>query len=306
MRPKVLGGWLLHSRLRDLDFFVEFSSVGALLGQAGQGSYAAANAFLDALAHQRRRENIAGLSINWGPWSGLGLAATAGGLEVSRSLREQGIRPISADEGLKALEHVLAHVDGPQTSVLPLDPEALWASSPAAARFIGELANPRRPADRGQAVEDAPQPAQAGLGETLAALPADQRRPALQKHLQQEVGRVLRMPPARVTPSKPLGTMGLDSLMTLELRRRLEDGLQIALSATFVWNYPTIAELAPYLLTRMGLGTETPGPTPTPVAHEAPEAPAEPQLDELLTNIAALSDEGALESLLGKQSGREP
>ena len=79
MRPKVLGGYLLHRLLaaQQLDFFVLFSSASALLGTPGQGSYAAANAFLDALAWSRRQRGQTALSIDWGPWSEVGLAARA-------------------------------------------------------------------------------------------------------------------------------------------------------------------------------------------------------------------------------------
>ena len=90
LRPKMMGGWLLHRLLEDapLDFFVLFSSAGSLLGQPGQGNYAAANAFLDALAHHRKAQGRPALSVNWGAWADLGFADTAGASvsqHVSRS-----------------------------------------------------------------------------------------------------------------------------------------------------------------------------------------------------------------------------
>ena len=92
LRPKVTGGWLLHRLLEDapLDFFVMFSSAGSLLGQPGQGNYAAANAFLDALAHHRRALGQPALSINWGAWNGLGFAETAGGKRLAARLATGG------------------------------------------------------------------------------------------------------------------------------------------------------------------------------------------------------------------------
>ena len=94
LRPKMVGGWLLHRLLADapLDFFVLFSSAGSLLGQPGQGNYAAANAFLDALAHHRRAQGQPALSINWGAWAELGFADTAGGRRLAKHLALLGIQ----------------------------------------------------------------------------------------------------------------------------------------------------------------------------------------------------------------------
>ena len=101
LRPKMMGGWLLHRLLEDapLDFFVLFSSAGSLLGQPGQGNYAAANAFLDALAHHRRAQGRPALSINWGAWSGLGFADTPGGQRLAARLALLGIKSIAPAAG---------------------------------------------------------------------------------------------------------------------------------------------------------------------------------------------------------------
>ena len=92
LRPKVMGGWLLHRLLEDapLDFFVLFSSAGSLLGQPGQGNYAAANAFLDALAHHRRAQGRPALSVNWGAWAELGLCGYGWGQASRRAPRARG------------------------------------------------------------------------------------------------------------------------------------------------------------------------------------------------------------------------
>ena len=85
LRPKMVGGWILHRLLREapLDFFVVFSSAGSLIGQPGQGNYAAANSFLDALAHHRKAQGLPALSINWGAWAELGFAETEGGRSLT-------------------------------------------------------------------------------------------------------------------------------------------------------------------------------------------------------------------------------
>ena len=108
MAPKVLGGWNLHTLTLDtpLEFFVCFSSLASLLGAPGQGNYAAANAFLDALAHQRRAQGLPGLSINWGPWGESGMAASLGNRHRAR-LAGMGVEAIAPVQGMQILGHVL-------------------------------------------------------------------------------------------------------------------------------------------------------------------------------------------------------
>ncbi len=118
LRPKAVGAWLLHRLFTDVDYFVMFSSVGALLGQAGQSNYAAANAFLDALAHYRQGIGKAGVSINWGAWRGLGFAASSGGQQTITYLEAQGMSSFSAEDGLKAMKMILEG-NHAQVAVMP-------------------------------------------------------------------------------------------------------------------------------------------------------------------------------------------
>jgi len=111
-RPKVTGGWLLHRLLQDdpLDFFVLFSSAGSVLGQPGQGNYAAANAFLDALAHHRRAQGQPALSINWGAWAGKGFADSVGGKRLAARLALLGISSIAPEQAMEILGRLLGPV----------------------------------------------------------------------------------------------------------------------------------------------------------------------------------------------------
>ena len=121
MDAKVLGAWYLHELTRELplEHFVLFSSAAALMGSPGQGNYAAANAFLDALAHHRRWEKRPALSVNWGSWAEVGMAARLKESE-SRRWSAAGVGWIDPDRGLETLEQLL--LDGrPQAGVLPID-----------------------------------------------------------------------------------------------------------------------------------------------------------------------------------------
>lgn len=127
LRPKVLGGWVLHrlTRNRELDYFVLFSSIASSFGAAGQGSYAVANAFLDALAHWRRANALPAVSINWGPWSGGGMAE---GLSPVY-LRRRGVALLSPTLGIEALDHAMACNEA-QAMVCPFDFAAMKNNFP--------------------------------------------------------------------------------------------------------------------------------------------------------------------------------
>ncbi len=110
-----------------------------------------------------------------------------------------------------------------------------------------------------------------GVPQRLAQQPPEERVALLAAYLQRQIGQVLKLDPARIEPTRPLGALGVDSLAAVELRNLLERDLHVSLSATLVWNYPTVADLVPYLMGRMGLA---------PVAAATPPASDQSSSDQ--------------------------
>jgi acyl carrier protein len=144
------------------------------------------------------------------------------------------------------------------------------------------------------------------LRDTLMALPASQRTPHLLTFLQGQVAQVLKLPPSRVPLTKPLGPLGLDSLMAIELRGRLEETLSIRLSATFIWSYPTLTQMAPFIAGRIDVPlVEESQPAEQALSETQDSGQAALEkidtfVDDLLSNIEGLSDESAQDTLLNE------
>ncbi|WP_197041558.1 type I polyketide synthase, partial [Chondromyces apiculatus] len=266
LAPKVRGAWSLHQATRGvpLDFFVLFSSAASMLGSAGQSSYAAANAFMDALAHARRAEGLPAHSLNWGPWAEVGLAEALDELQQAR-LRRQGLGMIAPAQALVLLGRALARPEA-QLGLLSLDLEAVRRSSSASAPppFWRALVQPPR------AVM-----VTTGWVGGWAALPPSAQGMAMEAAVREDVARVLSLGSASDTPvDRPLQELGLDSLMALELRNRLSARIGKPLSATVVFDHPTVEALSRFLIGRIGgpLEKVIAAPSPVPVMRDEPIA----------------------------------
>jgi myxalamid-type polyketide synthase MxaE and MxaD len=238
MKPKVDGAWNLHRLTAGipLDHFVLFSSAAAWLGSPGQSNYTAANASLDALAYYRRSLSLPALSINWGPWADVGLAAAQE--NRGRRLAAQGLGSLTPEQGIRALELMLGQTNArPSIAVLPFNLRQWREFHPAAASLplFAELM---------QEAGKRPRPAPATL-ESYAAL---------ESHVRSEVAAVLRLEPEQVEGHVALGGLGLDSLMGLEVRNRLENSLGLTLPASLVWTYPTVNALTAQLAEVLHIG----------------------------------------------------
>jgi acyl transferase domain-containing protein/acyl carrier protein len=252
LSPKIDGAWNLHtlSQKAPLDFFVCFSSASSLLGSPGQASYASANAFLDALAHHRHARGLPALTIGWGPWSEVGMAA---GLVRDGALAGRGYLPITPAAGLRSLSRLLSdHTT--YAAVVPLDVTRWRDAHPAVARlpFVKDLG--------GELSEASSTSAVAALVTRLRDARRAERLRILDEFLRLEVAQVLRTDADHVGSKMPFDSLGLDSLMGVELKNRLELALGLALSPTLVWSYPTIAGLAGHLLARLGLERDAEAP----------------------------------------------
>jgi acyl carrier protein len=240
--PKLFGAWHLHRLTRHLplDFFVCFSSVASVLGSPGQAGYAAGNAFMDGLAHHRRALGLPALSINWGPWSGGGMAT---GVAQRNRVRfaELGITSISPGRGVHVLGRLLRQ-DQPQLLVLPIQwPLYVRQFRPGhCPRLLDAFAG----AGADEAREDGP-----AIRRQLERAAPAARRPLAEALVRQQLARVLGLgSPDSIERDQPLHDLGVDSLMATELRNRLEGQLGVALGATLFFNYPTLAALVDHVL----------------------------------------------------------
>jgi len=243
LAPKVLGAWHLHTLTVDipLDFFVMFSSATSLLGSLGQGNYVAANAFLDALAYARQYEGLPALSINWGPWSQVGMAARTG---ADKRLAAQGILGIDPEQGIVALGHLLREPVC-QIGVFPVTQGSSLADTlPAPSLSSTALHRVQELSDT--ALVPAP-PSMTPL-DRLAATKDNEQAQAIETFVCEQIVRILRLPRAALDGSAALSNLGFDSLMSLELRSRLESEYSVTLSPTLTWTYPTVGALVGYLI----------------------------------------------------------
>ncbi|MEM9217717.1 MAG: SDR family NAD(P)-dependent oxidoreductase, partial [Cyanobacteria bacterium P01_F01_bin.150] len=240
MAAKVLGSWHLHqlTQKSPLDFFVCFSSAASLLGSLGQGNYAAANAFMDGLAHYRRAQGLPCLSINWGPWAGDGMAAQLSHPQLSR-FEKAGFQPLDFEQGLSILQQCL-QLDMPQVGVLPIN-WSQWSDQGTTATQIpllkAVLPNSSRSSQTGW------------LRRQLEAVPMEQRRALLMDQVRLQVAQILGITDSTTLDDHTgLFDMGIDSLMILELNNRLQACLGCQLSATDLFDYNTLDDLVNYLV----------------------------------------------------------
>lgn len=294
MAAKVTGSLNLHQRISHipLDFFLLFSSAASMLGTPGQSNHAAANAFIDSLAHLRRSSGLPALAINWGVWTRIGAAAKR---NVAGRMPIAGLRAIAPEQGLAILETLLDRGEC-QVGAFGMDWDIYAAEAavrgPEAERLTGGRDRTLRLERTTQAVpQKRGSPASASLGhlDRIRQAQASRRVELLTRFVEDRIFKALGLDPSRPPDrSRPLQELGLDSLLAVELRNLIGNdlGLPRRLPATFLFDYPSIDAIANYLA-----GELLPPDDRLPAA-EVLDVRAE------LAEVAILSDEEAETMLL--------
>jgi acyl carrier protein len=250
LRAKADAALNLHELTKDLDLsaFVLFSSLAGAVGGAGQGNYAAANAFLDALAQQRRALGLPATSVAWGPWAETGMAAA--GVSDGR-MERSGLVGMAADEAVVALGQVL---DGNESCAVVANVDwERFAEEFAADRhspLISEIPEARKALETaGVASATTASDTTAALRGQLAGLAPAERGRTLLELVRAQVAAVLGHATTDAIPAgRAFKELGFDSLTAVRLRKRLSKATGLRLAATMVFDYPTPKALSDYLL----------------------------------------------------------
>ena len=273
--PKMLGAWHLHRATedRELDLFVLYSSVAGVMGNRGQSNHAAANAFLDQLAAHRRSLGLPGQSIAWGAWSGLG-EAEEHRERIAQQLEAAGTGWITPEQGIRAFDH-LVRQDVTMGMVAAVDWHVVSDGPDARSPFLEDLVADTADgsADDAESSDD--------LLATLHGAAASERELILAVFLQQELQAVMRLPELPAL-SAEFADLGMDSLMVVELRNRLNRAFagEYTVSNTAVFDYPTATGLARYLSQELGQPDETDAEDQQPQAQPEVLRPVSPQSDQ--------------------------
>jgi len=288
IRSKAFGAWLLHQASRDmeLDCFVMFSSVSSIFGNPAQGNYAAANAFLDSLAHHRHALGLPALTINWGVLGGEGYVAR--NVRVAEFLAKQGISELSPGEVVSIVESSL-RAGSPQVAAIRVD-WAKWKTF-----FRGMHGNPLLERIFAAVEGHESSGASSDWRNRIESATPEEKETVIAQAVREVVGSVLRVKPDTLRDDQPLTDLGLDSLMAVEIENSLEVTVGVALPPTSLMRARTIGQIAGLIAGHVG-GT---APAALPVAPSVPAvemAESQPEID-----LDALSSE-QIDRLLGDEN----
>lgn len=270
MAPKIRGALYLHqfTEGQPLDFFISFSSISTLIGNPGQGNYVAANTFLDAFAHYRRSRGLPATTINLGVLSETGVAARHGGFD--RVFESSGIHGFSTSQALQGLEEILG-MDAAQIGFFDVDWSRFTDVYPRAAgssRFQRLV----RGAEKAQKLDK-----KQLLVDRLSPLGLAGRQRLMELLVRETLAGVLRLPAERIPVEQNLIALGVDSLMALELKHSVKDGLGIEISTIELLKGPSTAQMAKKLLDALDL--------PLSPNHEERAADTGPEMEQSLIKL---------------------
>jgi NADPH:quinone reductase-like Zn-dependent oxidoreductase/acyl carrier protein len=286
---KARGAWLLHqaSREMELDCFVMFSSMSSIFGNPAQGNYAAANAFLDSLAHHRHALGLPALTINWGVLGGEGYVAR--NERVAEFLAKQGISEISPGEVVSIVESSL-RAGSAQVAAIRVD-WAKWKTF-----FRGMQGNPMLERIFSAVEGQESSGASSDWRNRIESAAPEEKETVIAQAVREVVGSVLRVKPDTLRDDQPLTDLGLDSLMGVEIENSLEATVGVALPPTSLMRARTIGQIASLIAGHVG-GT-SPAAT-APVA--APPPPAESLESQPEVDLDALSSD-QIDRVLGDEN----
>ncbi|WP_344598973.1 SDR family NAD(P)-dependent oxidoreductase, partial [Streptomyces violaceusniger] len=272
MRPKVDAAWNLHELTRELDLaaFVLFSSSSGVFGGPGQGNYAAANAFLDALARHRAARGLPATALAWGLWAGAGMGSTLDEADIAR-MRRAGLPPLPVAEGLALLDTALTVREA---SLVPMRVDVAALRTQAASGAVSPLFRGlvRIPARR--AVDAVAAGGESGLAGRLAGLSEPEQERLLLDLVRGQVATVLGYAGAETIGSgRAFKDLGFDSLTAVELRNQLNTVTGLRLPATLIFDYPDPQVLARHLRTELVGAQSTVVHTPVPVVAATDDEP---------------------------------
>lgn len=245
LAPKVDGSWYLHELSRELplDHFVVFSSIASIFGTHGQANHVAANTFMDALIAARRADFLPGLTVNWGAWGDIGTVVRLGILD---RIRQQGVEGFNTATGMAVLDHLMAGTDQQKVVVqmdwnrmLPILQVSAGAAMYAEIRPAGVRTAAPAGGPSGSAQE-----APGQLAAELRTLPMLERVQALRAYLKKEIAGFLRISEDAIPDEVNLTSLGMDSLISLDLFQRLSRALKIRIAPHEISAAPTVAAMA--------------------------------------------------------------
>ncbi|WP_372365772.1 SDR family NAD(P)-dependent oxidoreductase [Candidatus Uabimicrobium sp. HlEnr_7] len=236
MDVKIKGAWNLHqATLKEpIDFFAMYSSVASLIGSPGQTNYAAANAFLDALAYKRYTLGLPATSINWGPWAEIGMAART----ADKRKGSFGIKDLKPDTAIAIFENLISQPH-PQVAAMNVSWQQIVKSQGRISPFLQNVT-------RGLGHKKKSSSSQ--LTSDLEKIPLTERRNYLLQFVSSQVSNIMGVDSESIQLQQPLQELGLDSLMAVELKNAVEQELQQDLPTTLLFDYPNVEAIVDYLI----------------------------------------------------------